>query len=66
MKLEKFKGELIGGHKDAAIEVPFDPAKLWAIAATRLRPGVLPSELSNSLGRTHTDSFTGLITIIAP
>src|SRR5262249_19471599 len=27
MKEESFKGELIGGHKAAAVQVPFDPAK---------------------------------------
>ena len=35
----KFKGELLAGHKGAAIEVPFDPAKLWAIPARPLWPG---------------------------
>jgi len=34
-----FKAELLQGHKGAAIEVPFDPAKLWGIAAKPLWPG---------------------------
>ena len=36
MKPEQFKGELLGGHTGAAVEVPFDPAARWAISATPL------------------------------
>ena len=36
---EKFEAELLLGHKEAAIEVPFDPAKRWAIPARQLWPG---------------------------
>jgi hypothetical protein len=39
MKIKKFKAELLLGHKGAAVEVPFDPAKLWAISARPLWPG---------------------------
>ena len=31
MKRKKFKGELLSGHKDHAIEVPFDPAIEWKL-----------------------------------
>lgn len=31
-KKEKFEGELLLGHKGAAVEVPFDPEKKWAIS----------------------------------
>ena len=56
IKLEKFKGELIGGHKDAAIQVPFDPAKRWSIAATRLRPGRWGHHVQGSLNGTSFES----------
>jgi hypothetical protein len=36
---ETFEGELLPGHKGAAVEVPFDPAKKWSIDARPLWPG---------------------------
>jgi hypothetical protein len=36
MKRERLKAELLSGHKVAAIEVPFDPAKQWAIQPKHL------------------------------
>ena len=39
MKMKRFKAELLAGHKGAAVEVPFDPAELWAISARPLWPG---------------------------
>lgn len=39
MKKERFRAPLLLGHKGAAIEVPFDPAKQWAIGARPLWPG---------------------------
>ena len=31
MKKKKFKAEVLLGHKEHAVEVPFDPAKEWGI-----------------------------------
>jgi hypothetical protein len=31
MKKKRFKSELLSGHKESAIEVPFDPAEEWHI-----------------------------------
>lgn len=39
MKKKKFKAELQGGHKDDAIEVPFDPAETWGVASVSLWRG---------------------------
>ena len=39
MKRNSFKGELLAGHKGSAVEVPFDPAKQWAIASKQLWRG---------------------------
>ena len=39
MKKERFKAELLPGHKVGAVEVPFDPAKQWAIPPKQLWRG---------------------------
>jgi len=31
MKKKRFKAELLSGHKESAVEVPFDPAQVWKI-----------------------------------
>ncbi len=31
MKKKNFKAKLLSGHKDDAVEVPFDPAKEWGV-----------------------------------
>ena len=39
MKKKKFKAELLSGHKEDAVEVPFDPAQEWGIPAKPLWRG---------------------------
>ena len=39
MKKKKFKAELQGGHKEDAVEVPFDPAETWGVAPVSLWRG---------------------------
>jgi hypothetical protein len=39
MSTRRFEAMILEGHKGAAAEVPFDPAKAWGIAAAPLRPG---------------------------
>jgi hypothetical protein len=34
-----FSGELLAGHKDAALEVPFDPSVVWRAEAKSLWNG---------------------------
>ncbi len=34
-----FAGIICAGHKEAAIEVPFDPHLLWGMVAERIAPG---------------------------
>jgi hypothetical protein len=36
---QKVIGELLPGHKGAAVEVPFDPEEKWAIKPRALWPG---------------------------
>ena len=38
-RARRFSGELLGGHKGAAVEVPFDPEQTWKIAPAPLWPG---------------------------
>ena len=39
MKKKRFKAEILSGHKEDAIEVPFDPMELWGIPAQMLWRG---------------------------
>ena len=39
MKKKRFKAEVLSGHKEDAVEVPFDPVKEWGIAPKPLRRG---------------------------
>jgi hypothetical protein len=33
MKKKKFTAEVLPGHKDDAVEVPFNPSEVWGLAA---------------------------------
>jgi len=39
MNVERWSGPVVTGHKEDAIEVPFDPAARWSLPARPLRPG---------------------------
>jgi hypothetical protein len=39
MKKKTFKAEVLSGHKENAVEVPFDPALEWAIPSKPLWRG---------------------------
>lgn len=39
MKKKKFKAEVLPGHKEQAVEVPFDPVKEWGIPPKSLWRG---------------------------
>jgi len=39
MKQKRFKAEVLSGHKEDALEVPFDPAQEWGIPAKPLWRG---------------------------
>jgi hypothetical protein len=36
---KKFSGEILSGHKQDAVEVPFDPAGEWKVQPQAIRPG---------------------------
>ena len=39
MSPARFRGEILAGHKGAAVEVPFDPAERWGLGAVALWRG---------------------------
>lgn len=56
MKRKKFKAELRAGHKENVIEVPFDPASVWAIPERPLLRGRRGHRVQGSLNGTHFES----------
>jgi hypothetical protein len=49
MKKKSFKAEVQSGHKEAAVEVPFDPAQVWGLAPRPLWRGRRGHVVSGSL-----------------
>ena len=39
VKRKTFKAEILSGHKEDAVEVPFDPSKEWGVPPEPLRRG---------------------------
>lgn len=39
MRAARFRATLLAGHKEHALEVPFDPAAKWGIATQAVRAG---------------------------
>jgi hypothetical protein len=39
MKKKTFKAELLSGHQEDAVEVPFDPTATWGVAPAKLWRG---------------------------
>jgi hypothetical protein len=57
MKRREFKAELLEGHKDAAVEVPFDPAWAWDISPRPLWHGRRGHEVRGKLNGCAFESF---------
>jgi hypothetical protein len=57
LKAKKFKAEILSGHKDAAVEVPFDPAKEWGIEAKALWRGRRGHEVEASINGVPFEAF---------
>jgi Domain of unknown function (DUF1905) len=57
MKKKTFKAEILAGHKDAAIEVPFDPAWAWDLDARALWRGRRGFEVKGKLNGCAFESF---------
>jgi hypothetical protein len=52
-----FKGELLAGHKDAAVEVPFDPAEIWNTEAKSLWKGRRGYEVKANVNGIRFESY---------
>ena len=53
MKMKKFKAEVLSGHKENAVEVPFDPSEVWGVNPHPLWRGRRGHPVKGSLnGRT--------------
>ncbi|MEP7042612.1 MAG: DUF1905 domain-containing protein [Dokdonella sp.] len=57
MKPGQFTGKIHSGHKQAAIEVPFDPAERWHVTASPIRRGRRGWAAEVSLGGLWFGSF---------
>lgn len=57
MKIESFDGVIHSGHKQDAVEVPFDPAERWSQAAKPLWPARRGHAVSGRLNACAFDSF---------
>lgn len=53
MRRMSFKTELLSGHKDDAVEVPFDPSETWGVAPRPLWRGRKGHPVSGTLNRTR-------------
>ena len=58
MKRKTFKAELLAGHKDSAVEVPFDPATAWGAEAKALWKGRRGYEVEATLNGVRFESCT--------
>ena len=53
---KKFKGQLLSGHKDHAVEVPFDPSVEWKIEPQPLWRGRRGFPVRGKIGRASFES----------
>jgi hypothetical protein len=53
---KKFKGQLLSGHKDYAVEVPFDPSMEWKVEPQPLWHGRRGFPVRGKIGRVSFES----------
>ena len=56
MKIERFNAVIHSGHKEDAVEVPFDPGNRWSILAQQLWPGRRGFAVTGTLNGTPFES----------
>lgn len=56
MKKSRFRGTVLGGHKNLAVEVPFDPQQQWALEPEKLRKGRNGHRVQATIGRVTFES----------
>lgn len=57
MKVERISGVVLAGHKEDAVEVPFDPGVKWEVAIQQIAPGRRGYRVSCRVDATRFDSF---------
>jgi hypothetical protein len=57
MNVERITGVVLSGHKDDALEVPFDPGAKWGVAALKIAPGRRGYRVACRAGATRFDSY---------
>jgi len=57
MSAAKFRATVLAGHKEHALEVPFDPAHKWGVATQAIRPGRRGFAVRAQIGDVAFDSF---------
>ncbi len=57
MKTKTFKAEVLSGHKEDAVEVPFDPREVWGVDPQPIRSGRRGHRVSGSLNGREFESF---------
>lgn len=53
MKMKRFKAAILPGHKDDAVEVPFNPTEVWGMPAQPIWRGRKGHPVSGTLNRTR-------------
>ena len=54
---KRFESEVLEGHKESAIEVPFDPGTAWKIAPVAIRAGRRGYPVAVTVKRVRLESF---------
>jgi hypothetical protein len=57
MKTKKFKAAVLSGHKENAVEVPFDPREVWGLDPQPVRPGRRGHKVKGRLNGREFESF---------
>jgi hypothetical protein len=57
MKTKKFKAEVLSGHKENAVEVPFDPSEVWGVNPQPVRFGRRGHKVKGSLNGQKFEGF---------
>ncbi|HEV7398120.1 MAG TPA: DUF1905 domain-containing protein [Pyrinomonadaceae bacterium] len=52
---KKFTAEVMSGHKDSAVEVPFNPVEVWGVPARPLWRGRKGHAVKGTLNKTRFD-----------
>ena len=58
-RIARWSGTVFAGHKEDAVEVPFDPRERWSLASRPLRPGRRGWAVDATIG--HAKAATAIV-----